>query len=76
MLIKFRLKYLFIIFSFVYVFVYKEYSEDSWPQRLLLFQEVILYRFGFVICNSKNNGTESFHNQYIHLTGESLCLRL
>lgn len=54
----------------MFVFVCKEYSEDSWPQRLLLFQEVILYRFGFVICNSKTNGTESFHNQYIHLTGD------
>lgn len=49
----------------------EEYSEDSWSQRLLLFQENILYRFGFIICNSKeNNGSESYHNQYIHLTGK------
>lgn len=64
--------YIYVRFSwYLLIFTYfKEYSEDSWPQRLLLFQEIILYRFGFIICNSKHNGTESYNNQYIHLTGK------
>ncbi|CAI6354849.1 unnamed protein product [Macrosiphum euphorbiae] len=56
--------------------LFHEYPEDSWLRRLLLFQEVILYRFGFVICNSKTNGNESYHNQYIHLTGNVFVLIL
>ncbi|VVC42362.1 Hypothetical protein CINCED_3A011295 [Cinara cedri] len=59
--------------------LFHEYSEDSWSQRLLLFQETILYRFGFVICNSKNNNDREscrYHNQYIHLTGNVFVLIL
>ncbi|XP_022175308.1 GATOR complex protein DEPDC5 isoform X1 [Myzus persicae] len=56
--------------------LFHEYPEDSWLRRLLLFQEVILYRFGFVICNSKTDGNESYHNQYIHLTGNVFVLIL
>uniref|UniRef100_A0A2S2R9E1 DEP domain-containing protein 5 n=1 Tax=Sipha flava TaxID=143950 RepID=A0A2S2R9E1_9HEMI len=56
--------------------LFHEYSEDTWLRRLLLFQEVILYRFGFIICNSINNRTESYHNQYIHLTGNVFVLIL
>jgi len=63
----------YIVYIYNFFNLITEYLEDSWLKRLLLFQEVILYRFGFVICNSKNNKnneTESYHNQYIHLTGK------
>ncbi|XP_050536568.1 GATOR complex protein Iml1 isoform X2 [Daktulosphaira vitifoliae] len=56
-------------------YLFYEYPEDTWLRRLLLFQEVILYRFGFIICNSPPN-TESYHNQYIHTTGNMFVLIL
>lgn len=64
-----------------------EFSEDSWAQRLFLFQEAIVERFGFLRCTVENprpfRGTSihdksasltAHHHQYVHLTGNAFIL--
>lgn len=51
--------------------IYIEFREDTYAQRLFLFQEVILQRFGFVPCLVEN--TENDY-QYVHITGNAFIL--
>lgn len=48
-----------------------EFREDTYTQRLFLFQEAIVQRFGFVPCLVE--GTETDH-QYVHVTGNAFVL--
>lgn len=66
----------------------QEFPEDSWAQRLLLFQETIALRFGFIACAMENRGTSPqanrvnradkeqtrHHHQYVHITGNMFLL--
>lgn len=51
--------------------MFAEFREDTYTQRLFLFQEAILQRFGFVPCLLEN--TDNGH-QYVHLTGNAFIL--
>lgn len=48
-----------------------EFREDTYTQRLFLFQEAILQRFGFIPCITE--GTEN-DRQYVHVTGNAFIL--
>lgn len=48
-----------------------EFREDTYAQRLFLFQEAILQRFGFVPCLVENSENEY---QYVHITGNAFIL--
>ncbi|XP_025163445.1 GATOR complex protein DEPDC5 isoform X6 [Harpegnathos saltator] len=52
-------------------YLFEEFREDTYAQRLFLFQETILQRFGFVPCLVEN--TENDH-QYVHITGNAFIL--
>ncbi|XP_070149933.1 GATOR complex protein Iml1 isoform X6 [Polyergus mexicanus] len=52
-------------------YLFEEFREDTYAQRLFLFQEAILQRFGFVPCLVEN--IENDH-QYVHLTGNAFIL--
>ncbi|XP_014474176.1 PREDICTED: DEP domain-containing protein 5 isoform X5 [Dinoponera quadriceps] len=52
-------------------YLFEEFREDTYAQRLFLFQEAILQRFGFVPCLVEN--TENDH-QYVHITGNAFIL--
>ncbi|XP_029163772.1 GATOR complex protein DEPDC5 isoform X6 [Nylanderia fulva] len=52
-------------------YLFEEFREDTYAQRLFLFQEAILQRFGFVPCLVEN--TENTH-QYVHITGNAFIL--
>ncbi|XP_065209009.1 GATOR complex protein Iml1 isoform X2 [Planococcus citri] len=54
-------------------YLFEEYPEDSWPRRLLLLQEEIAIKFGFISCKGGNEATHH-HNQYVHLTGNVFLL--
>jgi len=59
--------------------LFQEFSEDSWEQRLFLFRESIVKRFGFIACTTdphqqKSSTTFSTHHQYIHCTGNCFVL--
>lgn len=61
------------------VSLFQEFSEDSWEQRLFLFRESIVKRFGFIACTTdphqqKSSTTFSTHHQYIHCTGNCFVL--
>ena len=51
-----------------------EFPEETRAQRLVLFQEAIAIRFGFIAC-VQESGNQHQHNQYIHLTGNGLELK-
>ena len=51
--------------------IYIEFREDTYAQRLFLFQEAILQRFGFVPCLSENTEND---RQYVHITGNVFIL--
>ncbi|XP_026277578.1 GATOR complex protein Iml1 isoform X3 [Frankliniella occidentalis] len=70
-------------------YLFQEFPEDSWAQRLLLFQETIALRFGFIACAMENRGTSPqanrfnrekekeqtrHHHQYVHITGNMFLL--
>ena len=48
-----------------------EFREDTYAQRLFLFEEAIVQRFGFVPCLIES--TENDH-QYVHMTGNAFIL--
>ncbi|XP_012252064.2 GATOR complex protein Iml1 isoform X6 [Athalia rosae] len=52
-------------------YLFDEFREDTYTQRLFLFQEAIVQRFGFVSCLVE--GTENDH-QYVHVTGNAFIL--
>lgn len=47
---------------------FSEFPEETWGKRLVLFQEAIAIKFGFIACSVKSTN----HHQYIHLTGNIL----
>uniref|UniRef100_A0A1B6F1V2 DEP domain-containing protein n=1 Tax=Cuerna arida TaxID=1464854 RepID=A0A1B6F1V2_9HEMI len=49
-------------------YLFEEFPEESWGQRLILFQEAIAVKFGFIAC-SVESSSHYHHHQYIHLTG-------
>lgn len=52
--------------------LFKEFKQESWLDRLLLFQEAIVARFGFMPCyiETKISTNEaSFDRQYVHCSG-------
>ncbi|XP_029671147.1 GATOR complex protein Iml1 isoform X5 [Formica exsecta] len=52
-------------------YLFEEFREDTYAQRLFLFQEAILQRFGFVPCLVENIEND---RQYVHLTGNAFIL--
>uniref|UniRef100_A0ABD2W5E2 DEP domain-containing protein n=1 Tax=Trichogramma kaykai TaxID=54128 RepID=A0ABD2W5E2_9HYME len=52
-------------------YLFEEFREDSYAQRLFLFQGTILQRFGFLRCLVEGN--ENAH-QYVHCTGNAFVL--
>ncbi|XP_076679614.1 GATOR complex protein Iml1 isoform X5 [Andrena cerasifolii] len=51
--------------------LFEEFREDTYAQRLFLFEEAIVQRFGFVPCLIES--TENDH-QYVHMTGNAFIL--
>lgn len=56
------------LYNLQYVFL--EFPEETRAQRLVLFQEAVAIRFGFIAC-VQESGNQHQHNQYIHLTGNA-----
>jgi len=59
--------------------LFEEFPEETREQRLFLFRESILRRFGFVACSTdpnhqKSSATFSTQHQYIHSTGNMFVL--
>ncbi|XP_049824160.1 GATOR complex protein Iml1 isoform X3 [Aethina tumida] len=57
--------------------LFKEFGLDSSIERLFLFQEAIVQRFGFISCTVEppnNTATSSTEHQYIHSTGTVFVL--
>ncbi|XP_012282674.1 GATOR complex protein DEPDC5 isoform X2 [Orussus abietinus] len=52
-------------------YLFEEFREDTYAQRLFLFQEAILQRFGFVPCLVECNEND---HQYVHITGNAFIL--
>ncbi|XP_029721962.2 GATOR complex protein Iml1 isoform X2 [Aedes albopictus] len=58
-------------------FLFEEFKKDTWPKRLLLFQEAIVARFGFMRCavETKTGSNQvSLDYQYVHCTGNMFIL--
>ncbi|KAG5345319.1 DEPD5 protein, partial [Acromyrmex heyeri] len=51
--------------------LFEEFREDTYAQRLFLFQEAILQRFGFMSCLIENTEND---RQYVHITGNAFIL--
>ncbi|XP_011699595.1 PREDICTED: DEP domain-containing protein 5 isoform X9 [Wasmannia auropunctata] len=51
--------------------LFEEFREDTYVQRLFLFQEAILQRFGFMPCLVENTEND---RQYVHITGNAFIL--
>ncbi|XP_076220694.1 GATOR complex protein Iml1 isoform X2 [Nomia melanderi] len=51
--------------------LFEEFREETCAQRLFLFQEAIVQRFGFIPCLIES--TENDH-QYVHMTGNAFIL--
>lgn len=57
--------------------LFKEFRKETWPDRLLLFQEAIVARFGFMpayIETKMGSNEASFDRQYVHCTGNMFIL--
>ncbi|KAK0165545.1 hypothetical protein PV328_004052 [Microctonus aethiopoides] len=52
-------------------YLFQEFREDTYAQRMFLLQEAILQRFGFIPCQSENNDHD---HQYVHVTGTIFVL--
>ncbi|XP_043477241.1 GATOR complex protein Iml1 isoform X9 [Leptopilina heterotoma] len=52
-------------------YLFEEFREDTYTQRLFLFQEAILQRFGFIPCITECNEND---RQYVHVTGNAFIL--
>ncbi|XP_043673344.1 GATOR complex protein Iml1 isoform X9 [Vespula pensylvanica] len=52
-------------------YLFEEFREDTYAQRLFLFQEAILRRFGFIPCLIENSEDD---HQYVHVTGNAFIL--
>ncbi|KAF7279176.1 hypothetical protein GWI33_007586 [Rhynchophorus ferrugineus] len=55
---------------------FKDFNSDSWTDRMFLFQEAIVQRFGFIKCliEAPSNQSMSREHQYIHATGTIFVL--
>nr|XP_040227207.2 GATOR complex protein Iml1 isoform X3 [Anopheles coluzzii] len=52
--------------------LFQEFPKETWPTRLLLFQEAIVRRFGFMRCTveTKTGSNQvSLDHQYVHCSG-------
>ncbi|XP_074029674.1 GATOR complex protein Iml1 isoform X2 [Leptinotarsa decemlineata] len=56
--------------------LFKEFRSDTYIERLFLFQEAILQRFGFISCQVEppNKTNTSREHQYVHATGTVFVL--
>ncbi|XP_057663602.1 GATOR complex protein Iml1 isoform X2 [Diorhabda carinulata] len=56
--------------------LFKEFRENSYADRMFLFQEAIVQRFGFIHCQVEppDNVNTSREHQYIHATGTIFLL--
>ena len=68
--IRYYLTFLFIDDNEYFLYG-TEFREDTYAQRLFLFQEAILQRFGFIPCQMENNEND---HQYVHITGNVFIL--
>lgn len=58
-------------------FLFEEFKKETWAERLLLFQEAIVARFGFMPCQTENkigSNQPSFDFQYVHCSGNMFIL--
>ncbi|XP_053687887.1 GATOR complex protein Iml1 isoform X1 [Sabethes cyaneus] len=58
-------------------FVFEEFKKETWPKRLLLFQEAIVARFGFMRCaveTKTGSNQSSLDYQYVHCSGHMFIL--
>lgn len=59
------------------IFMFENFKKDSWADRLLLFQEAIVLRFGFMPCVVETNigsNQTSLDHQYVHCSGNMFIL--
>ncbi|XP_045474095.1 GATOR complex protein Iml1 isoform X2 [Harmonia axyridis] len=57
--------------------LFKDFPEDTAAERLFLFQEAIVQRFGFLNCHSETSNSSSSssrEHQYVHCTGAVFVL--
>ncbi|KAF5306981.1 hypothetical protein FQR65_LT07204 [Abscondita terminalis] len=59
--------------------LFEEFKEDTWLDRMFLFQEAIVSRFGFLPClveplHTREGSAISQEHQYIHSTGTAFVL--
>ncbi|XP_053623506.1 GATOR complex protein Iml1 isoform X2 [Plodia interpunctella] len=57
--------------------LFEGFPEETWPERLFLFQEAIVGRFGFIKCTveSTSHAAESMGDHlYVHVTGNMFIL--
>ncbi|XP_053676014.1 GATOR complex protein Iml1 [Anopheles nili] len=57
--------------------LFQEFPKETWPARLLLFQEAIVRRFGFMRCTveTKTGSNQvSLDYQYVHCSGNMFLL--
>ncbi|KAK6638354.1 hypothetical protein RUM44_008783 [Polyplax serrata] len=63
-------------------YLFQEFPESTWDARLVLLQEAIIQRFGFIACvvESRKSARASYrnlyhhHHQYVHVTGNIFVL--
>lgn len=65
-----------IITYYLFIFFFLDFREESNAERLFLFQEAIVSRFGFIQCtvDAPNSRGASQEHQYIHCTGTVFIL--
>ena len=57
--------------------LFDEFKKETWPERILLFQDAIVRRFGFMSgnCETKTGSNDiSIDWQYVHVTGNMFIL--
>lgn len=57
--------------------LFEDFKKETWQQRLLLFQEEILARFGFLPCAVETkigSNQTSLDSQYVHCSGNMFIL--
>lgn len=57
--------------------LFKEFKKETWPDRLLLLQEAIVARFGFMPCYAETktgSNQATLDRQYVHCSGNMFIL--
>lgn len=57
--------------------LFKEFRKESWPDRLLMLQEAIVQRFGFLGCYAETrtgSNQATLDRQYVHCSGNMFVL--